>query len=49
MSKKDKDPKSQKIHQNPTREKQQKSLVNGETEVNLHEQILRIAAKSYRA
>lgn len=47
MSKKDElDPKSQKIHQNWTRNKQQKSQVNGETEVTLHNQMLRTAAKS---
>lgn len=40
------DPKSQKIHQNWTRDKQQKTQVNGETEVTLHNQMLRIAAKS---
>ena len=40
------DPKSQKIHQNWSRIKHQKSQVNGETEVSLHNQLLRIAAKS---
>ncbi|WP_107837822.1 YpzG family protein [Metasolibacillus meyeri] len=47
MSKKDElDLKSQKIHQNWTRNKQQKSQVNGETELTLHNQMLRTAAKS---
>ena len=47
MSKKDQlDPKSQKIHQNWTRIKHQKSQVNGETEMTLHNQLLRTAAKS---
>ena len=47
MSKKETlDPKSQKIHQNWTRIKHAKSQVNGETEVSLHNQILKIAAKS---
>ena len=40
------DPKSQKIHQNWSRIKHQKSQVNGETEVSLHNQLLRSAAKS---
>ena len=40
------DPKSQKIHQNWTKIKHQKSQVNGETEVTLHNQMLRSAAKS---
>lgn len=40
------DPKSQKIHQNWTRIKHQKSQVNGETEITLHNQMLRTAAKS---
>lgn len=49
MGKKDElDPKSQKIHQKWARDKQQKSQVNGETEVTLHNQILRVAAKSYK-
>ena len=47
MSKKDAlDPKSQKIHQNWTRNKHQKSQVNGQTEVTLQNQILRINAKA---
>lgn len=46
MGKKELDPKSQKIHQNWTRDKQQKSQVNGETEVTPHNQMLRVAAKS---
>lgn len=47
MGKKDElDPKSQKIHQNWTKIKHQKSQVNGETEVTLHNQMLRTAAKS---
>ncbi len=46
MSKMDLDPKSQKIHRNWTRSKHQKSQVNGETEVTLHNQLLRIAAKA---
>ena len=40
------DPKSQKIHQNWTSTKHQKSQVNGETEVTLHNQMLRINAKA---
>lgn len=49
MSKKiELDPKSQKIHQNWTRIKHQESQVNGQTEVSLHNQKLRIAAKSYQ-
>ena len=40
------DPKSQKIHQNWTQIKHSKSQVNGQTEVSLHNQMLRIAAKS---
>lgn len=47
MSKKiDLDSKSQKIHQNWSRIKHAKSQVNGETEVTLHNQMLRVAAKS---
>lgn len=47
MGKKDElDPKSQKIHHNWTRIKRQKSQVNGETEITLHNQILRTVAKS---
>lgn len=47
MSKKEElDPKSQKIHHNWTRIKRQKSQVNGETDVTLHNQLLRIMAKS---
>lgn len=47
MGKKDElDSKSQKIHHNWTRIKHQKSQVNGETEVSLHNKMLRIAAKS---
>ena len=46
MSKMDLDPKSQKIHHNWTRSKHQKSQVNGQTEVTLHNQLLRIAAKA---
>ena len=40
------DPKSQKIHQNWTSTKRLKSQVNGETEVTLHDRMLRGAAKS---
>ena len=40
------DPKSQKIHQNFTSIKQQKSQVNGKTEISLHNQLLRSAAKA---
>ncbi|MEK4627118.1 MAG: YpzG family protein [Solibacillus sp.] len=40
------DPKSQKIHQNWTRVKHQKSQVNGQTEITLHNQLLRSAAKA---
>ena len=39
-------PKSKKIHQNWTSNKHQKSQVNGETEVTLNNQILRINAKA---
>ncbi|MGM9950938.1 MAG: YpzG family protein [Lysinibacillus sp.] len=47
MSKQDKlDPKSQKIHQNWTRIKHSKSQVNGETEISLHNRILRSEAKA---
>lgn len=47
MGKKDElDPKSQKIHQIWTKIKHQKSQVNGETEVSLHNQLLRSNAKS---
>lgn len=47
MSKKEQlDSKSQKINQNWTNNKQQKSQVKGETEVNLHNQMLRTAAKA---
>ena len=43
------DPKSQKIHQNWTSStKHQKSQVNGETEVTLHNQLLRSAAKAHQ-
>lgn len=43
------DPKSQKIHQNWTNSnKHQKSQVNGETEVTLHNQLLRSAAKAHQ-
>ena len=42
----DLDPKSQKIHQNWTKIKHQKSQVNGQTEVTLHNQLLRSAAKA---
>ena len=43
----DVNPKSQKIHQNWTNSnKHQKSQVNGETEVTLHNQLLRSAAKA---
>lgn len=40
------DPKSQSIHQNWTRVKHQKSQVNGQTEVTLHNRILRSEAKA---
>ncbi|MGE7622929.1 YpzG family protein [Viridibacillus sp. NPDC096237] len=40
------DPKSQQIHHNWTRDKRQKSQVNGQTEVTLHNKLLRTAAKS---
>ncbi|MGN7118538.1 YpzG family protein [Lysinibacillus odysseyi] len=47
MSKKEQlDPKSQKIRQNWTRIKHSKSQVNGETEISLHNQILRTEAKA---
>lgn len=47
MSKPDKlDPKSQKIHQNWTSEKHQKSQENGETKITLHNRILRTEAKA---
>lgn len=49
MSNKDQhglDPKSQKIHRNWSRVKHQKSQVNGQTEVSLHNQILRSQAKA---
>jgi len=45
----DVNPKSQKIHQNWTSStKHQKSQVNGETEVTLHNQLLRSAAKAHQ-
>ena len=44
----DVNPKSQKIHQNWTSTKHQKSQVNGETEVTLHNQLLRSAAKAHQ-
>lgn len=40
------DPKSKKVHQNGTQSKHEKSQVNGQTEVSLHNQLLRNAAKS---
>lgn len=40
------DPKSKKIHQNWADEKHEKSQVNGKTEITLHNQMLRTAAKS---
>lgn len=40
------DPKSQKIHRNWSKIKHQKSQVNGETEITLHNRLLRVAAKS---
>lgn len=40
------DPKSQKIHQNWTKTKHSKSQVNGETEITLHNQLLRSEAKA---
>ncbi|MGE5626462.1 MAG: YpzG family protein [Actinomycetes bacterium] len=47
MGKKDElDPKSQKIHQNWTRIKRSKSQVNGQTEITLHNRILRSEAKA---
>ncbi|WP_332646569.1 YpzG family protein [Lysinibacillus sp. 54212] len=47
MSKKDNlDPKSQKIHQNWTRIKHSKSQVNGQTEITLHNRLLRSEAKA---
>ncbi|MGN7476835.1 YpzG family protein [Solibacillus silvestris] len=39
-------PKSKKIHHNWTSDKHQKSQIKGETEVTLHNQILRINAKA---
>ena len=42
----DVDPKSQKIHQSWSQTKHAKSQVNGQTEISLHNQMLRIAAKS---
>ena len=49
MGKKDElDPKSQKIHQNWTSTKHQKSQVNGETEVTLHNRLLRSNAKAHQ-
>lgn len=38
--------KSQKIHQNWTSDKHQKSQQNGETEITLHNRILRTEAKA---
>lgn len=47
MSKKDEfDPKSQKIQQSWTRTKHKNSQVNGQTEITLHNQLLRSAAKA---
>ncbi|MEO4052019.1 YpzG family protein [Solibacillus sp. CAU 1738] len=47
MSKPDNsDPKSRKIRQNWTRIKHSKSQVNGETEITLHNQLLRSEAKA---
>ena len=49
MSKKDQhglDLKSQKIHQNWTTVKHQKSQVNGQTEITLHNRLLRSQAKA---
>ncbi|MGM9945037.1 MAG: YpzG family protein [Lysinibacillus sp.] len=40
------DPKSQKIHQNWTRKKHSKSQVNGQTEITLHNRLLRSEAKA---
>ncbi|MEY9973112.1 hypothetical protein ABH966_003496 [Lysinibacillus sp. RC46] len=40
------DPKSQKIHRNWSRIKRLKSQVNGETEITLHNRILRSEAKA---
>ncbi|GLC89223.1 YpzG family protein [Lysinibacillus piscis] len=40
------DPKSQKIHRNWTRIKHAKAQVNGETEITLHNRILRSEAKA---
>ncbi|MFC4410851.1 YpzG family protein [Chungangia koreensis] len=40
------DPKSQQIHHNWTRQKHQKSQVNGRTEISLHNKILRSEAKA---
>ena len=40
------DPKSQKIHHNWTRIKHSKSQVNGETQITLHNRLLRSEAKA---
>lgn len=40
------DPKSQKIHRNWSRIKRSKSQVNGETEITLHNRLLRSEAKA---
>lgn len=40
------DPKTQKIHQNWTSDKHQKSQVNGQTEETLHNRLLRTEAKA---
>lgn len=40
------DPKSQKIHRNWLRIKRSKSQVNGETEITLHNRLLRSEAKA---
>ena len=40
------DPKSRKIHRNWSRIKHSKSQVNGETEITLHNRILRSEAKA---
>ena len=42
----DLDPKSQKIHQGWSQTKHEKSQVNGQTEISLHNQLLRSAAKA---
>jgi len=40
------DPKSQKIHRNWSRIKHSKSQVNGETEITLHNRLLRSEARA---